>query len=245
MTDEQAVEQLHFSPDPKIVISTSGDPASAVTMTFVGISGDHESGWTYTVGSNPQDWTKGQDPIPVESNATITVVNNPTDGENSMTHADMLKKQPSGRFTIVPRQRKQLLPGDNGTQATLEVPDAEAGDVFEIVMDDLANLEGAFVSGWTPDNTNENHTTPIPHALGHVPNMIAVWFSNDKLAQYAVLWPWEQSRSGNPVTIHADSDNVYLEIYRKSPLHGMWSPTSTTSGTWTKPNTGYWRIVVS
>ncbi|MCH9646700.1 MAG: hypothetical protein K0U98_00600 [Deltaproteobacteria bacterium] len=123
-------------------------------------------------------------------------------------------------------------------------PAVEATDVVE--LKDLATpavtaTAGAFASGWVADSNSTRHTTTIPHNLGHTPNWCQVWFTGNGKQDYLVSWSWSSGWSGNPVTMSANADAVFLEIYTAAPLHGTWNAAN---NQWATYSTGYWRIVV-
>ncbi|QRR05088.1 hypothetical protein FPJ27_00970 [Burkholderia sp. MS455] len=99
-----------------------------------------------------------------------------------------------------------------------------------------------FDSGWMAESNQTNHNLVIAHNLHVSPTQIAIIFSPDQETIYPLLWPWDNSKSGNPISIWADTTTITLSIYSKVPLHGSWNGQTSS---WTYWNTGYFRVFAS
>ncbi|AYX30623.1 hypothetical protein EGY16_11720 [Burkholderia pseudomallei] len=98
----------------------------------------------------------------------------------------------------------------------------------------------AYDSRWVPA-TNITTNLIFPHRLGRAPVQTFVVFSPDQETVYPITWSWANQWSGNPVSIKADSKEVTISIWSGTPLHGFFDGTT---GTWTKWNSGYFRVLI-
>jgi hypothetical protein len=104
-----------------------------------------------------------------------------------------------------------------------------------------APTPGTFISPWTMDSNQSNHSTVFQHGLGTIPQSLLILFSPDGDTVFPLQWPWPyETYSGNPVTISMTATNITLNIYSGSALHGTWNAVN---NTWTKYTSGYWMVI--
>lgn len=101
---------------------------------------------------------------------------------------------------------------------------------------------GRFISSWLADANSTNHNVIFKHGLGTIPTSLSVQFSVDQKTVQPVIWPWDQSSSGNPVSVWMDDTFITLSVFQGAPLHGWWNGST---GAWTVASTGFWRVIAS
>jgi len=97
-------------------------------------------------------------------------------------------------------------------------------------------------SGWIFDDNFSDHITTWRHGLGSTPRSISILFTPDPSGRRVmpVIWSWEFSRTGNPISIEMGRRAVHLSITSQAALHGHWTP----EGGWKRFREGYWKIIV-
>lgn len=95
-------------------------------------------------------------------------------------------------------------------------------------------------SGWVLDSNSSSHRTEFKHGLGYVPRRTSILFSPEPggLRVWPLTWSWNSGNSGNPVSISMTDKYVFLEIWYRAPLHGVWEA----DAGWTSYTSGYWRV---
>lgn len=120
---------------------------------------------------------------------------------------------------------------------------ASPGANLEVAGDAMitGGLKPDYDSGWMSDSNVSNHETTFQHNLGVFPTRITVWFAaNDTpITVYPIIWSWDGTASGNPVTIEMSTTQVIFNIWDGAPLHGVWDGLS---ATWLKFDAGFWRV---
>lgn len=99
-----------------------------------------------------------------------------------------------------------------------------------------------FDSGWQPVSNKASTTYFFRHNLGAVPREVTLWFSPTKegARAFPALWKFPAAESGNPITIEARSDAVYVNVWKGLPIHGVYDGTQER---WTTYTDGFYRIV--
>lgn len=108
-----------------------------------------------------------------------------------------------------------------------------------------ANTNNYYDSGWRADNNNTSHSVVFTHGLSATPRQMSIYFSPDGEMSnaYPLNWSWDSiMKSGNPVTIAVTPEQVRLEIFNNTPLHGVWDSKNKNSGGWSFYNSGFWRV---
>lgn len=89
----------------------------------------------------------------------------------------------------------------------------------------------------------ENRKLKFKHNFGKTPNFIQIQFSQDDSFDQVTILQWGSwgFNVGNPVTIAADTENVYLNISPSGPLNGSWDGLN---NQWTTVQNGYFRVIM-
>jgi len=105
-----------------------------------------------------------------------------------------------------------------------------------------ATSASCFDSGWKPVNNTQTATYFFKHHLGTSPAELTIWFSPtaDGARAFPLLWRLPNNESGNPISIEAKPDAVYIHIWNGMPVHGHFEMTGKK---WTTYNSGFFRVV--
>lgn len=105
-----------------------------------------------------------------------------------------------------------------------------------------ADSTTCFDSGWQPVSNKASTTYFFRHNLGAVPREVTLWFSptKDGARAFPALWKFPSVESGNPITIEARADAVYVNVWKGLPIHGVYDGTQER---WTTYTDGFYRIV--
>ena len=105
-----------------------------------------------------------------------------------------------------------------------------------------ASSTACFDSGWQPVSNAATTTYFFRHALGQVPTGLTLWFSPTKegTQAYLITWKFPRPESGNPVTIEARADAVYVHVWNGVPIHGVYDARVQN---WKTFNEGFYRVV--
>lgn len=99
-------------------------------------------------------------------------------------------------------------------------------------------------TGWVRATNAKTSVYFYRHGLGKVPSRMFVWFSPaaDGVPAFLLSGTFAASQAGNPVSIEARPDVIYLHIAAGIPLHGVYNAAK---NQWTMYNQGYFRIVAT
>jgi len=99
-----------------------------------------------------------------------------------------------------------------------------------------------FDSGYQPVSNAASTTFYFKHRLGATPKMLEVWFSprQDGERAYLVSWRFPRPEAGNPITIEARSDAIYIGVWAGQPIHGVYNPAT---DRWQTFSEGFYRVV--
>lgn len=99
-----------------------------------------------------------------------------------------------------------------------------------------------FDSGWQPVSNRATTVYFFRHRLGAAPRGISIWFSPsaDGSNAFPLLWKFQRTETGNPVSIEVRSDLILLNIWSGVPLFGAYDASK---DAWTTYTDGYYRVV--
>jgi hypothetical protein len=99
-----------------------------------------------------------------------------------------------------------------------------------------------FDSGYQPVSNAASTTFYFKHRLGAPPRFVELWFSptQDGERAYLAAWRFPRIEAGNPVSIEARSDAVYVGVWSGQPIHGVYNPVT---DKWQTFAQGFYRVV--
>jgi hypothetical protein len=104
------------------------------------------------------------------------------------------------------------------------------------------NGTSCYDSGYLPVSNKETTTFFFRHRLGRPPQTMDVWFSPTQDGQRAFLltWRFQRPEAGNPISIEARADAIYVNVWAGVPIFGYFDPPKES---WVTFTSGFYRIV--
>jgi hypothetical protein len=184
------------------------------------------------------------DRLPQERPREAEPVRTPAPDAAPGTAARQLRFAPAPRPLAPPRRRwRKALAGSLPVLLLTTVALLQAWNIWHPPsIDCTADSTTCFDSGWKPVSSQASTAYFFRHRLGAPPRQLTLWFSPtaDGARAFPLQWRFPAPEAGNPVTIEARSQAIYVNVWKGMPIGGTYDgPTER----WTTYDEGFYRVV--